>query len=307
MRRLLGPSPGQVRDIDHELLIGRAPADVELADQEVSRRHAVVRPVPAGVEVEDLASRNGTYIDGHRIEGKVTLTGAATLQVGNSELTVEIDVPQATRISPTRTPQPGDATVVRPTARSQEPVARPPTPPPPAAPPPPPLTPPQPEPVSASGGGKRLLPFALGGLALAALVIVGLVLLLGGSSKKTPTATSTQAATSSPASTSTSTSAPSGGAGALALAVDTGGSLKFTTSSLSAKAGKVTIRFTNKSPVSHNLTIQHGTSGSVVGATPTFQGATQTLAVQLKSGTYTFFCSIPGHREAGMHGTLTVS
>jgi uncharacterized cupredoxin-like copper-binding protein len=56
----------------------------------------------------------------------------------------------------------------------------------------------------------------------------------------------------------------------------------------------------------HNLTIQQGTSGAVIGATPTFQGGTKTLKVQLKPGTYTFFCSVPGHRDGGMQGTLTV-
>ena len=44
----------------------------------------------------------------------------------------------------------------------------------------------------------------------------------------------------------------------------------------------------------------------MVGATPTFQGATKTLSVKLKPGTYTFYCSVPGHRQGGMQGTLTV-
>jgi uncharacterized cupredoxin-like copper-binding protein len=58
-------------------------------------------------------------------------------------------------------------------------------------------------------------------------------------------------------------------------------------------------------PLSHNMTIE-SSSGTVVGATPTFQGATKTLTLSLKPGTYKFFCSVPGHRMAGMEGTLTV-
>ena len=48
-------------------------------------------------------------------------------------------------------------------------------------------------------------------------------------------------------------------------------------------------------------------SGSNLGATPTFQGGSKTLTVTLKAGTYKFYCSVPGHRQAGMLGTLTVS
>jgi plastocyanin len=82
--------------------------------------------------------------------------------------------------------------------------------------------------------------------------------------------------------------------------------LKFTESTLTAKAGTVTISFTNSSPLAHNLTVQQGTSGSVVGATPTFMGGTKTLKLNLKAGTYTYYCSVPGHRAGGMVGTLTV-
>ena len=56
----------------------------------------------------------------------------------------------------------------------------------------------------------------------------------------------------------------------------------------------------------HNITIQQGSSGSVLGATPTFQGGSKTLSVSLKPGTYTFYCTVPGHRAAGMEGKLTV-
>jgi len=87
---------------------------------------------------------------------------------------------------------------------------------------------------------------------------------------------------------------------------DPSGALKFTKSSLTVKAGTVTISFTNRSPLAHNLTVQQGTNGPVLGATPTFMGATKTLKLTLKAGTYTFYCSVPGHRAAGMQGTLTV-
>jgi plastocyanin len=91
----------------------------------------------------------------------------------------------------------------------------------------------------------------------------------------------------------------------LRQSADPGGQLAFATKSLSARAGKVTIDFSNQSPVPHNLTIAQGSR--VLGATPTFQGGgAKTLTLNLKPGAYTFFCSVPGHRPAGMEGTLTV-
>jgi len=59
------------------------------------------------------------------------------------------------------------------------------------------------------------------------------------------------------------------------------------------------------SPIEHNLTVAQGSK--VLGATPTFVGGSKTLTLNLKPGTYTFYCSVPGHRQAGMEGTLTVS
>jgi uncharacterized cupredoxin-like copper-binding protein len=98
--------------------------------------------------------------------------------------------------------------------------------------------------------------------------------------------------------------APPPGASSLKQAADPAGQLRFTTRDLSAKAGRVTIGFANASPLEHNLTIAQG--AKVVGATPTFQGATKTLTLNLAPGTYTFYCSVPGHRAAGMEGKLTV-
>jgi plastocyanin len=83
------------------------------------------------------------------------------------------------------------------------------------------------------------------------------------------------------------------------------GELKYNTTSLTAKAGNVSIDFTNMASLAHNLTIE-SSSGTQVGATPTFQGGSKTLSVNLKPGTYKFFCTVPGHRQAGMEGTLTV-
>jgi plastocyanin len=135
----------------------------------------------------------------------------------------------------------------------------------------------------------------------------------GGSSSSAaaPATTASTPATTASTPTSTSPSAAggesssSGAGGSLSLSTNSEGQLAYSTTSLSAKAGKVTIAFTNSAPLSHNLTVE-SPSGSTVGATPTFQGGTKTLSLSLKPGTYKFFCTVPGHRQAGMEGTLTV-
>jgi plastocyanin len=142
--------------------------------------------------------------------------------------------------------------------------------------------------------------------------LVAIALALGisacGGSSGSSSSASSSAAASPPATSSTAAAASSSGSAStsLSIAADPSGALKFTKSTLTAKAGTVTISFTNSSPLAHNLTVQQGTSGAVVGATPTFMGGTKTLTVKLKAGTYTFYCSVPGHRAAGMQGTLTV-
>lgn len=117
------------------------------------------------------------------------------------------------------------------------------------------------------------------------------------SASSEPTATTgTPAPASSPA---------SGKATTLALAANTSGLLAYNTKQLSAKAGTVTITMANMSPLEHNVTIAEGSK--VLGATPTFVGGTRSLTLKLKPGKYTFYCSVPGHRQAGMEGTLSVS
>jgi plastocyanin len=147
------------------------------------------------------------------------------------------------------------------------------------------------------------------GLGGALAVVCGGLLLTGcGSSSSGTTSsspTSTPATTPTSSSSSSSSSSGSATSGAVSLEANKEGELKYNTKSLSAKAGKVSIDFTNMSSLAHNVTIE-SSSGAILGATPTFQGGSKTLNVNLKPGTYKFFCSVPGHRMAGMEGTLTV-
>lgn len=83
------------------------------------------------------------------------------------------------------------------------------------------------------------------------------------------------------------------------------GNLEFEEKSATAKAGNVTINFTNSSPVPHDVKIE-SESGEEIGGTEIVSEGTESAEVNLKPGTYTFFCSVPGHRQAGMEGTLVV-
>ena len=96
--------------------------------------------------------------------------------------------------------------------------------------------------------------------------------------------------------------------GKLAFSANTSGQLLYTVKAATATAGPVTISMTNMSGVPHNLAIQQGTAatGSLVGNTAISASGTHSITVNLKPGTYTFFCQVPGHRAAGMSGTLTV-
>ncbi|HEY2217244.1 MAG TPA: plastocyanin/azurin family copper-binding protein, partial [Solirubrobacteraceae bacterium] len=100
-------------------------------------------------------------------------------------------------------------------------------------------------------------------------------------------------------------SSPAATATTLKLAANPAGQLAYDTKTLSAKAGKVTIDFANASPVEHDVAIAQGST--VAGQTPVFTGGSKTLTLNLKPGTYSFYCTVPGHRQAGMEGTLTVS
>jgi plastocyanin len=147
--------------------------------------------------------------------------------------------------------------------------------------------------------------------AISSFALVATVATLAGcgSSSSSSSSSAAQAPTTSSAaapttSSATSTPAPAG-ASSVSLEANKEGQLAYNTKSLTAKAGKVTVNFTNAAPLAHNVNIE-SSSGQVVGSTPTFTGGSKQLAVTLKPGTYKFFCSVPGHRQAGMEGTLTV-
>jgi plastocyanin len=155
-------------------------------------------------------------------------------------------------------------------------------------------------------GGQRLV------ISISATLVIGTmasgVITSGSPAKTAGQNTTANLSTPEPASEATRSPAAANAPAAstaLKLAANPEGQLAYNTKQLQAKAGEVTITMTNMAPESHNVTIAQGTH--VLGATPTFQGGSRTLKLDLKPGTYTFYCSVPGHRQAGMEGTLTVS
>jgi len=108
-----------------------------------------------------------------------------------------------------------------------------------------------------------------------------------------------------PTATTPATPAPGGGASTLELAADPSGQLKFDQTSLAGKAGKLTIDLTNDSPVPHNVAVEQ--AGKQLGVSKTVSGGKATLSLDLKAGSYAFYCAVPGHRQAGMEGTLEVT
>jgi plastocyanin len=95
--------------------------------------------------------------------------------------------------------------------------------------------------------------------------------------------------------------------GKLQIDADPTGQLAYTASKATATAGAVTINSKNASSTPHDIAIQQGTNGPILGQGKVVSGGgVSTVTVNLKPGTYTFFCTLPGHRQAGMHGTITV-
>lgn len=115
---------------------------------------------------------------------------------------------------------------------------------------------------------------------------------------------------SSSATTTTQAAAPAAGSGAttdLKIAAQESDGLSWDKDTLSAKAGKVTITMDNPSSDSqpHAVSIEGGSVSQ--GGRIAQPGGTSTVTANLEPGTYTFYCPVGSHRQAGMEGTLTVS
>ena len=131
-------------------------------------------------------------------------------------------------------------------------------------------------------------------LAIAALATLGLAACGGDDDDET----AAQAPT-------TTAAAGGGGGSTVDISTPSGSNLAFDQKDASAKAGSVTIDFDNQQSLQHDVKVEDS-SGQELGGTDLVSSGTATATVDLQPGTYTFFCSVPGHREAGMEGTLTV-
>jgi uncharacterized cupredoxin-like copper-binding protein len=141
-------------------------------------------------------------------------------------------------------------------------------------------------------------------LAAAALATAAVLALAACGSDSSSSASTAPATTATPA---TTTAAASGGAGStVTLSADPTGALKFDKTTLTATAGTVTVEMKNPSSsgVPHGIAVE-GNGVDQDGETVQ-PGGTSTDTLTLKPGTYTFYCPVPGHEDAGMKGTLVV-
>ncbi len=147
-------------------------------------------------------------------------------------------------------------------------------------------------------------------LAALALLAFGLAA-CGGDDDSSDTNATTEAATTATTEDTTeadtgTTSADAGGSGeTVSFEADPGGALAYTEDEVSAKAGDDTIEFNNPASIPHDVVIEDD-GGDEIARTEVVTGTTTSTDATLEKGSYTFYCSVAGHRQAGMEGTLTV-
>jgi plastocyanin len=143
---------------------------------------------------------------------------------------------------------------------------------------------------------------------LASLLVLALVaaaLVACGDDDSTTTTTTSETGAGAAAEGGEKAGGGEGGGASLAFEADPNGELAYTTDSATSEAGNVTVDFKNPQGLSHDVAIEDS-SGETVGRTDVIGEGETSAKVALKPGKYTFYCSVPGHREAGMEGTLTV-
>jgi plastocyanin len=146
-------------------------------------------------------------------------------------------------------------------------------------------------------------------VALLALALASLALVACGGGSSSSSSSSGEEANGGGAAESEAKSAGGGSGGGgestVDLEADPNGELAYTSTEASAKAGKVTVDFNNPQGLTHDVAIENE-SGETVGKTELIADSQTSTTVNLKPGTYHYYCTVPGHREAGMEGTLTV-
>ena len=96
----------------------------------------------------------------------------------------------------------------------------------------------------------------------------------------------------------------SAGGKAIALDADPSGALAYEQETLDAKAGTVEVEFTNDASIGHDVVFE--LEGEEVARGDVITGSSETVSFEAKPGEYEFYCSLPGHRAAGMEGLMTV-
>ena len=118
-----GPLAGRRIELESELVVGREDASLTIDDPEISRKHAAIRPAGDGFEIEDLGSRNGTHVNGSRIEGTTRLGGGDSIKLGQSVIRFESGRAAATVASPVPSAPTTPSAPVAPTAHAPSPPA----------------------------------------------------------------------------------------------------------------------------------------------------------------------------------------
>jgi plastocyanin len=139
------------------------------------------------------------------------------------------------------------------------------------------------------------------------LILASFALVACGSSSDDSSSTSAETTGTTQTDGGATNEAEGGTAGsAAALDIEAAPSgLAYASDSAESKAGKVTVNFTNPQPLTHDVASEDS-GGETIGKTELIAEGSDSATVDLKPGEYTFYCTVPGHREAGMEGTLTV-